>query len=101
MSCRLLEGRGDSLRGPSLGERIATVACDFSEMSGLDACLLRRSEFQAAQPHVSALAAHDSAKQPAPRLRWIDNEIQSITIGISAWLFQVPDMSREECLIWM
>ena len=88
---RVLECRRQGAAAASLGDGIATVACQTAHLDGRLARCRERHQSSTAEPDIAAAPLYDDPQQPAPGARGIDDEIESIAVRVAAGLGQLPD----------
>ena len=81
---RLLERQHRSPLTAAFRERVATGARDEAHARRLDTRLGQLDQANRAEPDVATFAGDDGSREPTPRARFCDNEIESIAIGVTS-----------------
>ena len=80
---RLSEGRHGNLRPPPLGKRITALTGLLAKGEGLLTSFCEGDKGHAAESDVASLALYHDAQEPALSARRIDNEMETIPVGIA------------------
>ena len=98
---RFRKRRCDSASFALLGERVTAVASEFPEGERLLPSFGQGHKAVAAQADVSTLPVNDSAQQPWLCAAGINNEVQSVSVGVAAWSLRLPNLNRRQSLVRM
>ncbi|KQO93864.1 hypothetical protein ASF33_13855 [Methylobacterium sp. Leaf92] len=95
------EGRHNVLRFAALGQRVASLSCGLTIGQCPFMSFGQRDEASSTQADIAAATLHDEAQEPAFRTGRIDDEVETVPIGIAAGLFKLAHLHRGECLFRM
>ena len=93
---RLGEGRHNVLRFAALSQWVAALSCGLAIGQCPFARFGQRHEASSAQADIAAATLHDEAQEPAFGAGRIDDEVETVSIGKAARLFELAHLHRGE-----
>ena len=87
--------RGNALAASLLGERVSTLTCQLAVRQCLLPGLGQGDQGNAAESEFTAAAADQEALNPAAGSAGLDEEVQSVSVGVSSGRSGAQECSRE------
>ncbi|BAU92610.1 thymidine phosphorylase [Methylorubrum populi] len=95
------EGRHNVLGFAALGQRVAALSCGLAIGQCPFACFGQRHEGSPTQADIAAATLHNEAQEPSFRTGRVDDEVETVPIGIAAGLFELAHLHCGEHLFRM
>jgi hypothetical protein len=96
-----LSERWDASLSPPLGHGIAALTGHFAVGQRPFARFGEGDQRKPSKTDIAPFAANNRAEDPALGSRGLNDKIETIPVGISAWLAQLPNADRRKSFVWV